>query len=383
MDIKKKLPLVFLAITTISLILVVSFITYEAQKQVTKEILSKLDATASIQKERINENTARNLERLSSVSSRTQLRLNLDRYVKESRPEDQQAMNKILQDAKSAISVFRVINIMDLDGTVVASTNEVNLGKNYANEEFFIKGQKENDVRILFKDQAQNLLRYLTGPLVLEGRTIGVVTIEIVPSALLATTSDYSGLGSTGETVIAKKDEQGNALFIAPTRHDPNAALNRRVSKEQTQVATIAAITGKEGTFTDAVDYRGVPVLSATRYLESLDRGIVVKIDKSEAFAPIKRLRNLGIAIGIGSLIFIGLIILMTARSISGPIAGLTNVADQISRGRTDVEIDPILKTRDDEIGRLAQSFDRTIVSLKLAMKRIGSTPKDEKEEKK
>lgn len=57
-------------------------------------------------------------------------------------------------------------------------------------------------------------------------------------------------------------------------------------------------------------------------------------------------------------------------RRISSPIEELTEVINDISRGETDVKIDTELKERDDEIGRLARSFERTLASLKLAMER-------------
>ncbi len=66
----------------------------------------------------------------------------------------------------------------------------------------------------------------------------------------------------------------------------------------------------------------------------------------------------------------------LTRLLITKPIQRLTNVVNDISIGKFDTKID--LKTLEspDEIGELARAFDRTIVSLKLAMK-------DQKEEDK
>ena len=63
-------------------------------------------------------------------------------------------------------------------------------------------------------------------------------------------------------------------------------------------------------------------------------------------------------------------------RSVLTPIKELTQTIEDISTGKLDVEVKG--KERDDEIGKLAQAFDRTIVSLKLAMKKIG-TQKEKK----
>jgi methyl-accepting chemotaxis protein len=56
--------------------------------------------------------------------------------------------------------------------------------------------------------------------------------------------------------------------------------------------------------------------------------------------------------------------------SITNPIIRLTKNIEDISMGRLDTEIDPKLKQSKDEIGALARAFDRTMVSLKLAMRK-------------
>jgi signal transduction histidine kinase len=68
--------------------------------------------------------------------------------------------------------------------------------------------------------------------------------------------------------------------LINPLRFDPAAALTLRVDKDDLQRPTIQALLKNEKTFTDIVDYRGVPVLAVTRYIEGVDWGLVAKIDK-------------------------------------------------------------------------------------------------------
>ena len=45
--------------------------------------------------------------------------------------------------------------------------------------------------------------------------------------------------------------------------------------------------------------------------------------------------------------------------------------------GKLDVDIDPKIKNSQDEIGALARAFDRTIVSLKMAMRQSNEQKKD------
>lgn len=99
-------------------------------------------------------------------------------------------------------------------------------------------------------------------------------------------------------------------------------------------------------------------------------------IEREDLRAPIKKLLNQAIliallAVGVASF----LIFLFISRAFR-PLVVLTDIINEISQGNTNVTIDPSLKTSRNEIGKLAQAFDRTIVSLKLAMNK--SSKKEE-----
>ena len=55
------------------------------------------------------------------------------------------------------------------------------------------------------------------------------------------------------------------------------------------------------------------------------------------------------------------------------PISKLTGVIDRISSGEFNVKIDPKLMQSHDEVGELAEAFERTIVSLRLAIRKISN----------
>ncbi|MBU1032387.1 MAG: HAMP domain-containing protein [Patescibacteria group bacterium] len=71
-----------------------------------------------------------------------------------------------------------------------------------------------------------------------------------------------------------------------------------------------------------------------------------------------------------GYILAVGIVIISTAKSIADPINKLTEMTDDISRGKLDVRLESI--EGKDEIGDLARAFDRILISLKLAMR--GST---------
>ena len=89
----------------------------------------------------------------------------------------------------------------------------------------------------------------------------------------------------------------------------------------------------------------------------------------------------------IGFLSFITFIMLIDAfmllRSVITPIGELTKVIDHVSKGELDAEIKPELRQSKDELGDLANAFERTIVSLKVAMKLTAPELKKKLEEEK
>ena len=371
MLITTKLIVVFLTISLIPLFIFAFIIYLQTEQYIKKETLDKLDAIASIQKNRVQTMLDQNIERLIMFTNRIQLKEELDHYNKQKSIQSQQFINNLLDSAKSDIPSFKDISILDTNGIVVASTNK-EIGSNQSKEQYFLNGINHNDVTIIFKDKENpNTIReYLTGPLVLNGKTIGVAAIESDSASNFFTSfQNNEGLGQTGEFYVAEKDKNGDALLISPLRNISNTSLNFKVSKNEIDSPIIqATVLKKEKIITDAQDYRGEPVLSATRYIKSADWGLVVKIDKKEAFASLDNLKYLIIVTGtiIGFLIIIASLVL--GKSITKPIIKLRNAAKEIANGNLDVKLKEIdnftlSKNKDreskDEIKDLAFQFDK------------------------
>ncbi|HYO05376.1 MAG TPA: ATP-binding protein, partial [Phototrophicaceae bacterium] len=258
-------------------------------------------------------------------------------YNKQNSSNSLQFINRLLDSAKSEIYSFKDISILDISGKVVGSTNKTEIDSNKSYQEFFQKGLKNNDVSVIFKDpQNPNAIReYLAGPLILNGKTIGVAAIESDATHNFFTASqNYDGLGQTGEFYVAKRDKNGDALLISSLRFVSDAPLNFKVSKNDVHTPIIqATILKKEKILTDTLDYRGEPVLAATRYIDSADWGIVLKIDQKEAFASLDNLRYLIIfAVTIISVLVV-VSSIVVGKSVSKPIIKLRNAAREISNG--------------------------------------------------
>ncbi len=316
----------------------------EMEQTIKSEILKKLEIVAKLKEKNFQDVFEQNKEKLNLVSSRYQLKMELDNYNTNSNKinkiASQKIMNEILNAIKPEVTKFEDIIILNLSGRVVASTNDTYIGTIHTNDTYFIEGKKQNNVTILYKDKNQELKSYLTGPLVLDDKLLGVVTIFYNLGDLLSMFKVFEEQVATGEINLVMKDSNGDALIINPLRYNPAVSLNLTVSKDQVDTPIIQSLLKNEKIFPESKDYRGVDVLAVTRYLENLGWGLVVKMDKVEAFAPLENLKYVTILSGI----LVGVAIIITStflgNSISRPIQKLRDIMNEVAQGKFDSKID-------------------------------------------
>lgn len=316
----------------------------EMEQTIKSEILKKLEIVAKLKEKNFQDVFEQNKEKLNLVSSRYQLKVELDNYNTNSNKinkiASQKIMNEILNAIKPEVTKFEDIIILNLSGRVVASTNHTYIGTIHTNDTYFIEGKKQNNVTILYKDKNQELKSYLTGPLVLNDKLLGVVTIFYNLGDLLSMFKVFEEQVATGEINLVMKDSNGDALIINPLRYNPAVSLNLTVSKDQVDTPIIQSLLKNEKIFPESKDYRGVDVLAVTRYLENLGWGLVVKMDKVEAFAPLENLKYVTILSGI----LVGVAIIITStflgNSISRPIQKLRDIMNEVAQGKFDSKID-------------------------------------------
>jgi signal transduction histidine kinase len=202
---------------------------------------------------------------------------------------------------------------------------------------------------------------FIATPVLKEGDVRGVVVFQINNEETYELMRDYTGLGKTGETLIGSKIGK-EAVFISPLRHDPQAAFRRKAvigSKEALPIQE--AVQGREGLGL-STDYRNEEVLAVWRYLPLPRWGMVVKIDTKEAFAPVVKMRNWSLIIGIITVAGVIVLVLFVSKSISDPIMALHKGAEIVGGGNLDHKIGITSK---DEIGQLSRAFDAMTENLK------------------
>ncbi|MEK6750558.1 MAG: ATP-binding protein [Pseudomonadota bacterium] len=172
---------------------------------------------------------------------------------------------------------------------------------------------------------------FVVAPIIIGGKAAGSLALQLDLEKLTAVTSDNTGLGTTGETVIAQR-EGDQVLYVGALRHIPDAAFRYRATLESRPPPMKAALLGDHGSGI-TYDYAGVGVLSAWRHLPALGWGMVVKQDSAEVFAPIHAFRNYSL-VGLGLLLLVsGGIALVLGRSLVLPIQNLVAVTGRLARG--------------------------------------------------
>ena len=208
---------------------------------------------------------------------------------------------------------------------------------------------------------------FIAAPIMRGTTLVGVVELQLNNAEIYRLLADYTGLGETGETIVASL-RNDKVIFMAPTRRDPDAAFRRQIAlKDLPKHRAISeACHGRASTQAEVdIDYNNQRVLAVWRFLPSFRWGLVTKIDYDEAYASIASMRRDQIAVSFGAVLLVIGAALYVARSISGPIVKLTQSTNLIASGQLH---ERIRITSEDEVGELASAFNKMTDDLKTTL---------------
>jgi hypothetical protein len=266
----------FIAIVSITIpVLVISGVIsyFIAEQEVTKDILNELDTVATIEKFRVSEAVDRNFERLDLISSRTELKINLENYLTDQNNQDQEKINKILSEAKLSIHDINEIHIINSEGKVLLSSEDEYVGKDYLNSPIFKNAHYGNTINVILEDN-EDFVLYISGPLRLDNTFLGIIAIETNDDLLTKITQDQLSFDNLGEVIIATKNDNGDAQIITPLS---KADYTKTIIPKGNLLDPIThSLMQHQTTFSDSVDYAGNDALSATRYIEETGWGVGV-----------------------------------------------------------------------------------------------------------
>lgn len=350
----------FLIVVLIPMFLIFDHVYYNSINRVKTEIIDRLQAIATLKQHKLNIIIGNEYERLRLVTSRTKLRSSLKNYNKYGRAGDQEMIEQIIKDAKAVVAEYQCLTVLDPQGKIIASTATDPWKINCLTREAIEAGKSKEHFGPM-ELAGNSLTMFLSAPLVLDDEIVGEIVIKASGQKILDAAQNYVGLGKKGEVLIGKQFADGEIVFLTPTRYKPVVPLEKW-TKEMSRRLGVDIEFLKEGKLITGLDYRGVPVLAVTRYIDSADLGLLVKVDEEEIYAPVRKLRN-GILVVIALNIFITVVLsLGFSRTLSRPIIALRRGVEKIGQGNFDYRVG----TKDkDEIGELSRAFDEMVGNLR------------------
>ena len=367
MKLRTEILLVFLMVGASIIVVTGLLYFYNARNIILNSAGNHLESLSSAKKHRIESIIRKKEEELRLVQNRffnTEHLYQLNTYGK---LNDALSVNYKMLISKNIgkltkeIPSFRNIHVLNKDGVVVASTDPGAINFNFSILDFVQKALKgENHINSFIDEKNKDAYLCLAGPIYHHNKLQGGVLIETTTSDLATITGDYTGLGITGETVIAQLVSDSVACFITPTR-DKTSKIHIIKRSRRSPQAMFLALAGNENLYYNVKDYSGQSVAISCRYISATKWGIVTKMDMEEVLAPAKEFKWMSLKIGAGSLIILFIISLIMATSIVKPINIISDTARKISEGdwNNTVKIDST-----NELGDLANSFNKMTRTL-------------------
>ena len=193
----------------------------------------------------------------------------------------------------------------------------------------------------------------LHSPVSLDRRLVGYMEAVVDIGGILELTRSYRGLGATGETLLVAEMEPGILTVLNQTRH--GGVPTGELAIAAATPAMLAALSGDTAVLEGVEDYRGETVWAASRRLNNVDTGLIVKIDEQEQFTPLIALRGrmVDVALSVGALAILAGTLL--GFFLSRPIRNLDSVVHRIKDGDIQLRADV---SGEDEVSFLAESFN-------------------------
>lgn len=250
------------------------------------------------------------------------------------------------------------VNILDTHGKVVASTDDVEIGKDESLDEYFVKGLQLPYGNAIIADYGASSHFRTDEPLIAtaaplfsldNSRATGIIVTYFKLESIALLLNREVRQGDTLDTYLV--DE--NNLLISKSRFlEKDAILSRTIDTEPIGSC-------HDGRDTSGVweNWRGEVVYGSSVCLADLPFRwtLVVEINETEVIAPADAFRELiliAVALLAVTVIFIALI---SANGMVGTLEALSRFAKKINQGKLDGDVDV---NSSDEVGMLAQNLN-------------------------
>ena len=389
LSLRVKLAAVILAVVTLSLVVMIGVIAYEAN---TSSKVAGFDET-----EQIAERYVQSIENTLNASTKIPIQLSRIMGTLRVRGVSREALDGILRGTleqhKDFISVWTCwepnaldgkdadyIDAVghDMTGRYVVDWNRRGGGvdveplKNYNSSDYYLLAKKTGKPVVLepyFVDyQGKRILvTQAAAPIFYRGSVVGVTGIEFSLDAVAAQYDNLKVFDSGYLSIISHK---GNYV-INPKSERIGQSVLRTAPWMEPFMRNLAA---GEGFTTEnfskilqkKVYRKDVPlVFEGSNTLWSL----LISVPLEEILAPATRLRNIIIGLGFASLAILMVVLFLTANIMTKPIIGIAEVIRKVAAER-DMTLEVPVKS-EDEIGVMAGEFNTMLDKMRSAFTQV------------
>jgi hypothetical protein len=196
--------------------------------------------------------------------------------------------------------------VLDSNGKIIASSDELQIGKDKSTDDYFINGKDQTYIKdAYYSETAKKKLFTISTP-----HAGGVLVARVGLEELGEITKDRSGLGETGEVYLINKEKK----LLTPSRFFENNIMVQDVDTMNAENC-LEHMELNEGEkigheiVETYLDYRGETVLGAHIYLPEMKWCLLTEIDEAEALnKPMKKFVIFSIVISVGIILFFTLV---------------------------------------------------------------------------
>ena len=273
---------------------------------------------------------------------------------------DRPSQERVLRDLQNKYPYMYLVFTVGLDGRNVARSDDVPL-KDYSDRQYYkdiIQGKSLSWQTLIGKTSKKPAL-VISVPIKTGDRLVGVLAAAMTIDDL----SKYIAKWKRGNSGFAfLLDEKGKVVA-----HQVQSYVESQ--KNLNSHPLIAAY--RKGNWTNfTANFTSEKGKPSYGHVREIGRGwtIALQQEDAEVFAAIKRVQWVALILLAATVVLVSLIAWFSARAIVTPITKLTEVAERMSLGDLNMQINIPSK---DEIGLLAQAIKRMQTSLRLAMERL------------
>lgn len=252
--------------------------------------------------------------------------------------------------------VYKEFFILDLDGNIIFSTK--NHTGSADSQQYFIEASNGRlYVSDVYLTEVTGSPEIIIANPIKENNTITGIMAARVGLEQLYGIIETVDIGTLGEVFIV--NNKGEIIF-----HENRSMILHENIKNN---FAVKEVTYEKNGIAEYVNYQGEPVLGSYYWLPLYRWGLIVEMNRDEAYIEVLTLGRLTVAISLFAILGVILFTFFISRRITEPIKSLEDGAISLVEGN----FQPIPISSKNEIGRLTEIFNQTAEELLEIRKRL------------